>query len=112
MADENPPPPPPLQGNRCVVSSSFNLSEKQKLCGNENYSSWKFLMNGALVSEGLWRMVTGDEENEDKNDRAFYEIVFNVSESLFNKSNAKEIWQLFAKNFLNTNSVRGLSVLV
>jgi hypothetical protein len=82
------------RANNVVIGAAFNLSEKQKLTGSMNYQNWSFLMKGALVTEGLWKVVQGAEEDNDKNDRAFYKIALNVSPNLhpalYNISRAKD----------------------
>ncbi|KAJ1530276.1 hypothetical protein ONE63_005198 [Megalurothrips usitatus] len=89
-------------GLKCIVNSSYNLNDKQRLTGKENYSSWAFLMKGILVTEDLWNVVLGTEADPVKADRAFYRIVFNVDSSLhpmlFNKTNPKGAWDLLKES--------------
>jgi len=65
-------------------------------------------MKGALVSDGLWKVVDGTDNDPERNDQAFYKIVFYVSTSLhpllMNKDNAKVAWELLEKNFGNSTS--------
>ena len=48
-----------------------NLSESKHLSGDKNYAAWSFLLKAILIAEGTWKDVTGADDSQDKNDRAF-----------------------------------------
>ena len=73
---------PPRRQGKVIVSNSFNMSESQKLQGSSNYQSWKFIMKGILVNDGLWKCVEGTDEDQERQERAFFKIVFNVDQSI------------------------------
>jgi len=62
--------------NDVVVSgSSSNLSESQKLAGSSNYQTWRFVMKGMLVTDGMCKCVTGEEHDSEKCDSFLQDCV-------------------------------------
>ena len=79
--EENGSPSRRNQG-KVIVSNSFNMSESQKLQGSSNYKSWKFIIRGILVNDGLWKCVEGTDNDLERQERAFFKIGFNVDQSI------------------------------
>ena len=92
-----------------------NLPEHKHLSGVANYGAWSFLMKAILVAEGTWKAVTGEDDSQDKNDRAFSKICLNVSENVHNciygLNTAKEIWDKLKSNYGESGLVLQCSIL-
>lgn len=64
-----------------MFGSSVNLPAMEKLKRMQNYASWAFLMNMALIREGTWRVVKPLENiavDPDMSDRAFATICLSL----------------------------------
>ena len=58
------------------------MSDNDKLRGPENYGTWKFAMRMALLREGLWPAVLGNEGDQHKIYRALSTICLNIQKSI------------------------------
>ena len=92
-----------------------NLPESKHLAGHENYAAWSFLMKAILIAEGTWKAVTGEDDSQDKSDRAFSKICLNVREEvhncIYNLSTAKEIWEKLKRTYSESGLVLRCSIL-
>lgn len=86
-------------------------SNVKKLTGPENYMTWKFNMRMVLLHEGLWKYVTGNDDEEDDEDwdddldgRALAKICLFVEEAAqinipADVDTAKEAWEALKAAF-------------
>lgn len=102
------------------VVYGYSMGEGQKLTGMDNYQSWQFIMRGILVNEGLWKECTLENEaeaNAEKQERAFFRIVFNVSPKLHpilwnvTGNKAKAAWDKLKSNYGNQTSAGKMDLL-
>ena len=88
-----------------VYGNSGNLHPSAKLCGASTYATWKFKMQSLLVSDGLWKCVTGADTDPDRDERALAKINLNVKRTVYPnpyaivKEKAKDAWNALEATF-------------
>ncbi|KAK3911651.1 Retrovirus-related Pol polyprotein from transposon TNT 1-94 [Frankliniella fusca] len=93
---------------RIVLGNGYNLADKDKLTGSDNFRSWEFLMKGLLYNEGLLEVIEGTEQSQDKLKRAYYRIAANVATQvhplLYNIIDGLTAWNTLKLNYGSVSS--------
>lgn len=86
----------------------------EKLEGTSNYNNWKFLMRMALVDFDLWKCITGEDVDPDKDQRALAKISLALKPVCFihvrYAKSSKEAWDALQTAFEQKSTYRKLSL--
>lgn len=98
-----------------MASSIAVVPAIEKLEGRENFSTWSFAVQAYFEHEGLWKCITGAEEDEDKMVKARSKLVLLIKPQNYvhitTCSSALEIWKKLKDTFEDSGLCRKVTLV-
>lgn len=98
-----------------MASTGSVMSSITKLEGRQNFTTWQFAVQAYFKHEGLWKCITGEEEDEDKLIKAQSKLVLMVHPTNFvhirTCTSAREIWTKLQATFEDSGLCRKVALI-
>lgn len=98
-----------------AVNANHNPFHIERLTGRENYANWKFAVKAYLELEGLWKCVTGDNTDAEKEIRAKSKLILLLDPINYvhiqNATTSKDVWTNLEHAFDDSGLTRRVALL-